>query len=200
MRDAVPVHAWPEGRGLALQALRSESALTVIRVAVPEAASRSVAREQIRGALSETIAALFDWPLASVRLVSQAGCAIRLDVPGTQLGLAVSHAAGLSVAAIRVGGAVGVDVMRVNADELPDWECVAQDYLGPLVLGRLAKLAPAPRAAAFAQEWMLLEACLKCLGMGLAEWTPALASQCAACSIRELALPDGYGGAVAVGR
>lgn len=196
----VLVHAWPDAAPLALEALRGAQALTAIHITTPDTEMRHVAREHLRTVLRELLAALLQQPAATLSLVSQPGQALVLDLPGTPIGLSVSHAPGLSVAAVHRHGAVGVDVMRIGegADWMPDWEAVARDYLGPQAQARIHQVTPDQRACTFAREWTALEAGLKCLGMGLTEWTPALAQRLASCMVTALDVPPGLCGAVAV--
>jgi 4'-phosphopantetheinyl transferase len=196
----VLVHAWPDAAPLAVEALRGAQGLTVIHITTPDTEIRPAAREHLRTALRELLAALLQQPAATLPLVSQPGQALVLDQPGTTIGLSMSHAPGLSVAAVHRHGAVGVDVMRIGdgADWMPDWETVARDYLGAQAQSRIHQATPDQRACAFAREWTALEAGLKCLGMGLTEWTPALAQRLAACTVTAIALPPGWCGAVAV--
>jgi len=195
----LPVHAWPACAEQALAELRSERALTVISVCTPETELRHLARRNIRNALQEALGTLLQRSATSIHFMSRPGQAMALDLPNTHLSLSVSHAAGLSVAAIRVGGAIGIDLMRIEpgAAELPDLARVAHDYLGPKVSAGLAMLAPALRAASFAQAWTRHEAGLKCLGLPLTEWTPALETGLATCAVTALALPASYRGALA---
>ncbi|MDO8251983.1 MAG: 4'-phosphopantetheinyl transferase superfamily protein [Rhodoferax sp.] len=199
IRDPVLVHRWPASASLALDELRSARALTVISIVAPDTTIRHAARASIRTALQDVLGALLRRPAASIALISQPGQAIVLDLPGTRIGLSISHAPGLTVAAIHVGGSIGIDVMRMDsrAEAMPDWENVAQGYLGPQACRRIATLAPAQRAHAFAQAWAGWEAGLKCLGMALTEWTPALEHRLASCAVRALALPEHYCGAIA---
>ena len=198
-RAPLPVHAWPAGAEQALGELRSDRALTVISVRTPETELRRTARRTIRNALQEVLGALLQRPIGSILFTSLPGQAIALDLPNPHISLSVSHAAGLSVAAIRVGAAIGIDLMRIEpgAAELPDWARIAQDYLGPQVNAGLATLAPALRAVSFAHAWTRHEAGLKCLGLPLTEWTPALAHRLAPCVVTALALPAPYCGALA---
>jgi 4'-phosphopantetheinyl transferase len=196
----VLVHAWPDAAPLALGALRSGQGLAVIRITTPNTEIRHAARGHLRTAVRELLAAQLQRPAATLPLLSQPGQALVLDLPGTRIGLSVSHAPGLSVAAVHRHGTVGVDVMRIGdgADGMPDWETVARDYLGAQAQARIAQVAPDQRAGAFAREWTALEACLKCLGTGLTEWTPALAQRLATCTVTALDVPLGLCGAVAV--
>ena len=199
VRAPLPVHAWPACAEQALAEFRSDRALTVISVCTPETELRHLARRSIRNALLEALGTLLQRPATSIQFVSRPGQAIALDLPKMNIALSVSHAAGLSVAAIRVGGAIGVDLMRIEpgAAELPDWARVAQDYLGPQVRTGLAILAPALRAASFAQAWTRHEAGLKYLGLPLTEWTPALQHRLTPCVVTALALLAPYYGALA---
>lgn len=185
---------------MALAELRSVRALTVIGIAAPDSPLRQTARAHLRGALCDTLGSLLERPAASIPLRSQPGLAPVLNLPDARISLSLSHAEGLSVAALHAGGAVGVDVMRVLPDVLPDWAAVARDYLGPPTCDQLAAVAPAQRALAFAQAWTRWEAGLKCLGLALTEWTPGLAQRLALCRITPLALPAPYCGALATQR
>jgi 4'-phosphopantetheinyl transferase len=200
LQALVAVHAWPQGLHLAAAELRSDRALTVISVPTPATANRSIARDLIRAALRETLAVFLDQPAASITLVSFPGQAIRVDLPFGRLYVSVSHMPGVSVAAISRRAAVGIDVMQVEpgAAAMADWARVALDYLGPAETFLLQGTAPAQRPAAFAQAWTRLEARLKCLGMALTEWTPALTQQLAACRVVALALPENCRGAIAI--
>jgi 4'-phosphopantetheinyl transferase len=198
MLAALVVHAWPEGLPQALADLHGNTGLTVISVITPPAASRPEARLVIRHALQSTVAAWLNQPLSAIKVLSNPGQRVQVMAPGTALHVAISHMPGLSVAAIGTHGAVGVDVMAVGEQALPpDWAQVAQDYLGPQATLALQSTLPAHRPAAFAQAWVSLEARLKCLGLGLTEWTPALGLRLDACGGWPLELPQGICGAVA---
>lgn len=191
------VHVWPDGVDQALAELRSARARTVIRIAAPETTIRHAARAQIRVAVCNTLGAWLDRPAASIRLHAQPGQALTLDGPAKGISLSLSHAEGMSVAALQAGGQVGIDVLRVPPEALPDWAAVARDYLGPQACAQLALVEPAQQAWAFAQAWTRWEAGLKCLGLPLTEWTPGLAQQLARCRVTPLALPAPYCGALA---
>ncbi|MGY2336072.1 4'-phosphopantetheinyl transferase superfamily protein [Pseudomonas sp. SDO5511_1_S431] len=90
-------------------------------------------------------------------------------------------------------GPVGVDVMALQ--QIPDWQAVALDYLGPGVAAQVNAAPQAHRAALFAQAWCGREARLKCAGIGLAEWSDEAAP---ACHVFELVLPGGWVGALAL--
>jgi 4'-phosphopantetheinyl transferase len=94
------------------------------------------------------------------------------------------------------GGAVGIDVMQIT--DVPDWEAVARDYLGPACAAALARVPAPARAAAFARAWSEREARLKCLGRQLAEWRADDDAHLATCRCLALAVPDGYVGTLAL--
>lgn len=166
----------------------------VLMVATPETTLRDEARGLVRGALRSFLSRLAGCPPAAVPLHADPGQAPRLDFDGLSIHLSISHEAGLSLAAVRNGGKVGVDLMRAADAAMPDWQAVAHDYLGPAALAAIEVEGP----AAFARAWTRHEAALKCLGLPLQEWTPALGRELARCHVTQLALPPAYIGAVAL--
>ncbi len=198
MDGPLAVRGWPQEASAVWQDLRS--GLAVISVSTPDSPIRHVARERIRAALQDVLGIVLDRPAASVVLVSQPGQPLRVDLPGVRIGLSVSHVAGLSIAGLYIGGAVGVDLMRVprGDDWMPDWASVARDYLGPQALDRIASVPLQQRLHVFAKEWTRHEASLKCLDMALTEWTPALSRRLASCVVRPLLLPDDLIASIAI--
>ncbi|WP_317204052.1 4'-phosphopantetheinyl transferase family protein [Janthinobacterium sp.] len=168
----------------------------VLVIGVAGAAGRGDARARLRLALREALAAVLHIPLEQIVVASTPGQAPRLTLAGAPAGLSLSHEEGLSLAAVNLKGAVGVDLMRVQ--DLPDWRAVAHDYLGPALAGTLAREASERRALAFARAWTAREAALKCAGMALLEWTPATAAL--DCRCLDLALPEGLAGTLALPR
>ncbi len=72
---------------------------------------------------------------------------------------------------------------------LSDWEQLAHDYLGPAAHLHLKSSHVHTRARLFAQQWSDLEAGLKCLGLGLQEWSPEVQSALDGCYRVPLVLP-----------
>ena len=107
------------------------------------------------------------------------------------IGLSISHAPALSLAAWRLQGAVGVDLQAVPQEaKTADLLHTAALYLGQNTAETLAnKVQSAHFSIIFTQCWAQYEAALKCLGLGLAEYTPALAAQLAHVQTVRLALP-----------
>jgi 4'-phosphopantetheinyl transferase len=176
--------------------------ITVIGIAAQ--ADRDHARRAIRAAILAELALLSGLPPDRIALHADPGEApyALLAAPEgpRQVWLAISHDGELSVAAISLHGAVGIDVTRII--DIPDWEPVARDYLGPKMTQALGALDPPARAAAFARAWSEREARLKCLGWPIAEWNPEAEPVLQACRCAALdfstALPEGYVGALAL--
>ena len=181
---ALAVHPWPgplpEWNGGPL----------VISIVTP-GGERGLARTRIRAAVRE---ALMKSLQRDVEVQSVPGKPPQLFEDGVMsaIGLSISHAGDLSVAALHLGGPVGVDLMEVK--DVPDWARVAHDYLGMATARRLAATASADRPQAFAQAWADHEAQLKLRGLPLAEWTASDAG----CRVLPLALPFGFAGALAL--
>lgn len=200
LRAPLPVHAWPKRLPQALADLRGAQGLAVIGITTAPTASRAQARHAIRHALQNTLAAFLDQPLASIILLSSPGrpVQVQMQTPGPPVYVAISHMPGMSVAAIHARGAVGVDVMAVSTQSLPDWAVVARNYLGPTAAAALQNTPPDQRSMVFARAWTSNEARLKCLGLGLTEWTPDVVLRLHGCTTVPLALPAGSCGILAL--
>lgn len=194
----LPVHFWPD------TAPTWTDGICVIAVRTEDGQQRELPRRQIRQAVRSVLAKLLDIAPAAILLPDAAGSVPRIVfddaataaashlAPANHIGYSISHESGLSLAAINLHGAIGIDILQ--ARDMADWQVVARDYLGPDMAHALAALPPTQRASAFARAWTAREAALKCLGLALQEWTPAALS----CQIFELILPDGYAGSMAL--
>lgn len=162
----------------------------VISVATEGGNQRDRARVQVRQALTEVLRGMLGVPAGAIGVQSTPGQAPRIVIAGRDdnIGCSFSHEAGLSLAAVHLHGAVGVDIMRII--EVPDWQAVARDYLGPGATAALQALAALDRASGFAQAWTAHEARLKCEGRQLTEWVSAEAPAPAAIRCVTLALPS----------
>ena len=161
---------------------------------------REAARHAIREAIVAELALVTNLPRGRIALHTPEGQVpyALLDTPAGQrrAHLAISHDGALSLAAISLRSPVGIDVTLVL--DIPDWEPVARDYLGPPVTAALAALPAPVRAHAFARAWSEREARLKYLGRELVEWHLEGDRALAACRCLPLALPDGYAGILAL--
>jgi 4'-phosphopantetheinyl transferase len=186
MDRALPVRWW-DGGGFA--DAPPSGALHI--VGVRGQADRATARRTIRLALLAALAEASGLPASAINLCGAPGEApYALLGDGRRVALSISHDGDLSVGALRLdGGAVGIDLMQVT--DIPDWQAVARDYLGPACAAALDGMP------AFARAWSGHEARLKCRGMALAEWRAADEPLLAACACLPLDLPDGYVGSVA---
>lgn len=159
-------------------------------VALPTACGqqRDPARQQIRAAARAALAGLLDVAASQITLHSTPGQPPHAAVDGRVIGISFSHEDGLSLAALHLHGPVGIDILRIR--ELPDWEALARDYLGPHCASALRAEAPEARPRALAQAWTAHEARLKCLGLQLTEWAhlPPAAHQPLASTTLALAL------------
>ena len=174
----------------------------VALVGVAGQRERNAARQAVRQAVRAALPGLFGVAPGAIGLhaVSGSGLAPYATVHGKEgerrAALAFSHDEALSVAAVGRDGLVGIDVMRIV--EIPDWQALARDYLGPDVARALAARAGADRPAALARAWSEREARLKCLGLGIGEWRDGEDADLQACRCLPLALPDGYIGTLAL--
>ena len=107
----------------------------------------------------------------------------------------------MSVAAMHLHGAVGIDIVRRDAvaHAEADWPMLARDYLGPAASQRIGHADPAQQLQIFATEWTAQEARLKCRGLGLIEWDAARESV-AELNLHPLTLPSEWIGMLAVGK
>jgi len=189
------VEPWTEAGRPAMPA----DGLLVLRLATPDSRNRDSARRLVRNALCRILALLLDCRPESVPLLSPPGQPLRLAGPAEKIGLSVSHETGISLLAIHLHGAVGIDVLRPADIPVDDTELLrlSSDYFGPEAAAQLSLLPQEARRQAFALAWVKLEAGLKCLGEGLAEWSPQRQALLADCRVRALGLPEGLVGAVA---
>lgn len=158
----------------------------VLVIGIAAVLPRLKARLRIRAAVRAAAAQWLKMDIESISVESTPGTPPRLLLAGRPAGLSFSHDEELSLAAVHLHGAVGIDVMRVQ--DIADWFDLARDYLGPQAAAELAALPDAQRPLALAQAWTTREAALKCAGLPLAEWNGAAP----ACRLKTLALPAPY--------
>jgi 4'-phosphopantetheinyl transferase len=175
-----------------------DGSLFIIAVPTPRTNLRGQARELVRDALRASLGRLLGCAPEAVPLEIEPGQAPALMLPNASIHLSISHEAGLSLAVMRVGGRIGIDLMALDDTALPDQQALARDYLGPRMAATLDGTPAPQRQAAFARAWSSHEACLKCLGMPLQEWSPALATRMRSCRLVEIALPSNYIGMAAL--
>lgn len=179
-----------------LRTLVPSAPLFVVAVASPDSPPRPVARQRIRTALQSVLGELWQCKPADVTLTTTPGEPLRAQGPhALNWGVSVSHDTGLSVAAVHRHGPVGVDL--VLAAPTFDWRATAYDYLGPDVAHGIAALPLNAQNEAFLKAWTQHEARLKCLSLGLVEWSPELHARFSDLHTAPLDLPTPWLGTVA---
>jgi 4'-phosphopantetheinyl transferase len=158
----------------------------VLVIGIAAVLPRAEARSRIRAAVREAAAQWLKLDIAAVSVESTPGAPPRLLLAGRAACLSFSHDEGISLAAVHLHGAAGIDVMRVQ--DIPDWFILARDYLGPQVAQELAACPADQRPLRLAQAWTAREAVLKCAGLQLMEWD----GTAPACRSHALPLPAPY--------
>jgi hypothetical protein len=97
---------------------------------------------------------------------------------GVSLDISLSHTEKESWIGLIRGGRIGVDAMKLQP--FPGIEDVARNYFAPAAIAQIEKAADTFRA--FATEWTMLEAQIKCLKLNLIEWSPARDKAMAGCT------------------
>ena len=177
-------------------------ALHVLRVAhlrsVDLAAGRDAARQRVRDLLLRHAGPEIAAPvLAAARAAAGASCA------------SISHEHSHSLLAWCAQGSIGIDsvsLLRLADMSLPALVATATLYLGPKAAAVIGlSMSTVQARSRFADAWARHEASLKCLGLALDEWSPAVQAQLAGCSTAVVlppapALPDQACTALAVMR
>lgn len=194
---ALAVHRWPGPTPVPQDGLFAILVAAGERLDIPPGtgAQRDSARRQLRLAAREALSAVLSMPVDDISIASRPGeppSILLSGWPGA-IGISFSHDDGYSLAAINLHGAIGADIQRVQ--DIPDWQAVARDYLGPALTTALQALPAIQRPLAFSQAWANREAQLKLQGRPLAEWSAAITT--ATSETRSLILPAGLAGALA---
>lgn len=193
--------ALPQGaRRIQLADAAAADRLLVLGIETPDSTLRDAARTIVGRVARQLLGAILACCPDAVPLRSGPGQPLCVDWPGRPIGLSVSHEAGLSLLAINLQGAVGVDLMRLDQrfDWASDWQPVAHDYLGRDASAAIAAAPAERRQNLFAEQWTALEAALKCNGLPLSEWDAVRARSLRRCRTVALELPHDMVGAVAI--
>lgn len=165
--------------------------------ATPHAQERDHARAMARTALRQALATHLGCAPQALHVSDERGTPPRLGwaaggaTPLDSIGLSISHAPGLTLAAWCPHGAVGVDVQAVpHAAVRADLWQTATLFLAPNQLEMLdGQASDASFLEAFTRCWAAHEAALKCAGLALAEYSPALAARLHGVQAAPLTLP-----------
>ena len=115
------------------------------------------------------------------------------------LSLSIAYAQNHALWAWSEQGAVGVDVQAIPTDgEDAEWQQLAAQYLEPGAASALAALQGDVLRAAFAAQWVQLEAQLKCTCMALGETAHRAAHWNAGLQCLPLPVPASWGAAAAL--
>ncbi len=161
----------------------------------PPERQRRQQRAAARTALAAELAAALGLPAAEITLSDERGqppqAQRRAGAVLPAIGLSIGHEAALSLVAWHWDGPVGVDVLRLpDAMTRAEMDTLSQLYLGLKMPWAVVDTgSSAIEVRAFALTWAMHEARLKCAGLALAEWTPALKQRLAGLQCAELALP-----------
>jgi len=174
--NTLAVHSWPGAAPV------PQDGLFAILIVVPSGSApqnprqqRDAARSHIRLAAREALAAVMRAPIDTIHIASSPGSPPRVLLAGqtSSIGCSFSHEDDYALAAINLHGRIGADLMRMR--DIPDWQAVARDYLGPTVSASLQTLSPDARPLAFTRAWTRREAALKWQGQQLGEWQSHIA-------------------------
>ena len=115
------------------------------------------------------------------------------------LSLSIAYAQNHALWAWSAQGAVGVDVQAIPTEgDDAEWRQLATQYLEPGAASALAALQGDALRAAFAAQWVQLEAQLKCAGMALDETVHRAVHWNAGMQCLPLPLPASWGAAAAL--
>jgi 4'-phosphopantetheinyl transferase len=164
---ALAVHFWPGPTPTPQDGL--------LAILINTDGQRDAARRAIRLAAREVLAVVLDVPAADIAIESTPGTPPRILLAGlsSRAGISFSHDANYALAAINLQGPIGADLMQ--AQDIPDWQALARDYLGPKVASALQTATDLPHA--FTQAWTQREAALKCHAQQISEWQADLPGQ-----------------------
>ncbi len=194
VQQRLSVFEWPNDAGK----LSLENGLLVIALKTPSTMQRQESRQLIRLAIQEVLALLLHCDVSEIDLLSQAGQAVKLLNTQHNIGLSISHEVGLSLVAINMHGAVGVDVMAISSvSEDAELRTLAIEYFGVKAAELILSKPTREHKEAFAIAWTEFEASLKLRGEVLAEWSATRNEKLNSTHIVSIALSHGYIGAIA---
>ena len=160
--------------------------------ATPQA-ERDHLRRAVHQSILHTLAAHLRCAVPQLHIERKPGQAPTLwcdGRPEPRMHLSIAYAAPVALWVWSSHGTVGIDIQPVDVGgDVADWQGVAPLYLDAPAHQALEGLAGRAWLAAFAQQWTLLEARLKCAGLPLAEAPARAGGWCASIQSAALALP-----------
>ena len=163
---------------------------------------RSKARQQVRTVLQAYLTQELACSNMDLQVTNRRNQAPQLLLRGQQLAVpqcSISHASGLALLAWHWSGSVGVDIQPVDTvTPRGELEAVAHLYLDKKQAKALIGIAEdALFFKAFTEAWTRQEACLKCAGLELVEWSEALGARLAGIRCAVVPLTNTHAAAVA---
>jgi 4'-phosphopantetheinyl transferase len=168
----------PDQMSLASEQLRQND-LVVIGIDIERGLQRADARLQIRQALIKVIAAAWGLTENEIHLHAEKGQVPYAVVGGKTLErtvhLSIAHEDQYALAAICVANSIGLDVVKIS--DIFEWKDTAVLYLGESIAQDISTKPADQQFDIFLRAWASHEARLKCLGLGLQEWSEELEQQ-----------------------
>ena len=165
-----------------------------VLIRTPISTFRPVARVELRAALRRALTRWSGFPDGALPLMESACGPVWTGEDPLDISLSYGISEGLI--GLRHGGRIGVDIMPVQP--LAEMKEVARWYLGPDVMDSIIR-AGNP-ALEFAAAWTERESRVKCLKIGLTEWTEEQARMEALCASHRLVLGEDVVGCMSVSR
>jgi len=134
-------------------------------VQIPQTERNATGRLRVREVLREILSNWAGHPVALEESVR--GPIVQGFIRGETIEVSLSYAGGDAWVAIRSDGSVGMDAVLVG--DAPDWEAVAELYLGDNAVQEIRDAEH--RGSAFAERWAALEARCKLAKLPLREKT-----------------------------
>ena len=156
---------------------------------------RETAQQLLRQQLSTLLSPILHHP--NIQLQSAPGEKPQLAPPFSAIGISISHAPGRTLLAINPHGPVGIDI--IHLDPNINWQQLAPHYFSPQTIEHILSQPASERSAHFHQAWTRLEATLKCHGMPLCEWHPAIEPLYQQTQHTHLSLPNNWIGCLTWG-
>ena len=159
----------------AAQDLREQD-FALLSLALRPGLPRAEARKLSRATLQDALQHHFGCDANAVSVETASGNAPVVKVGRQRVHVSFSYEKDWAFIALDMCSPIGIDVTFIHhqAEWIEECAKVAREYLAPAISRKIEGLAGLERAIAFAEEWALHEARLKCRGLPLQEWTSEL--------------------------
>lgn len=180
------IYRLPDQLVLACEQLQQND-LTVISVDIEQSSAQSSthsstrddARLKIRQAVTTVFATALNITEDNIRIHAEKGQAPHVEIgvgdPHRHYYLSIAHEDKYAMAVIGGASRVGLDLVKIASPF--EWRDTANLYLGKSISQTILAKPSEQQFDNFLQAWASHEACLKCLGLGLQEWSEKLEQQ-----------------------